>query len=293
MLRLCAVRALEDTSRDALHISAMSEMAQRVKAKERGKEKRQQDGLGLYSQIIFEFAEYSPLEHLKNIAFQAFAPRTLLFREIMVHIQQKKRWLVVVVLLLSGAVLLLSAPAQARSKAVAGISAADFVSAKSESLLAVIKQEKKGYKEDPELFIDAIKAELVPILDMRVAVGRVMGAYYAQASKGQRKCFGIVFRDSLIESFAKAVAEFDFDRIDVVSSTQKADSRKAVVGMNVRTRSGSITLSYSLYLTSSGSWKLYNIRVDGADLTSVYIGQFASRMAVDKDIDKVIDNWEG
>ena len=171
--------------------------------------------------------------------------------------------------------------------------AGEYVQIKSEQLLAIINREKVHYREDPERFIEAIRAELLPLLDMRVAVRKVMGSHYRQATSGQKKRFGERFRDSLIEAFAKAIAEFEFESIDVTSSQQKKGSRQAVVEMRIKTRSSEVSLVYYLYLARSGDWKLYNMRLDGADLTSAYVGQFTSRMAAYNDIDRVIDSWGG
>ena len=188
---------------------------------------------------------------------------------------------------------LLTAALAPRVQADDSLSAADFVERKSEELLAVVKRESAYFSTDPERFVQAVQEELAPFLDMRVAVRRVMGSYYRQASKEQRRRFGTVFRDSLIESFAKAIAEFDFESIEVVGSKQKEGSRQAQVDMVVQTRSSRVSLTYYLYQARSGAWKLFNIRVDGADLTSVYLGQFASRMAAYNNIDRVIDAWGG
>ena len=180
-------------------------------------------------------------------------------------------------------------PAQADDS----LSAAAFVERKSEELLAVVNRESAYFGTEPERFIQAVQEELAPFLDMRVAVRRVMGSYYRQASKEQRRRFGTVFRDSLIESFARAIAEFEFESIEVVDSKQKEGSRQAQVEMVVQTRSSRVSLTYYLYQARSGAWKLFNIRIDGADLTSVYLGQFASRMAAYNNIDRVIDSWGG
>lgn len=187
---------------------------------------------------------------------------------------------------LSALLLLASASAGAVT-----ISAEQFVDETSQDLLATIRKEKEHYYDDPDRFVRAITDEMKDLVDMRVATRRVMGAHYQSASRDQRSRFAIRFRDQLLTAFAKAVAEFEFDSIEVTGSKQKEGSRQAVVTMAVAARSGKVDLDYYLYQARSGDWKLYNIRIEGADLTSTYVGQFRSLMAAHNDIDKVIEHW--
>lgn len=173
------------------------------------------------------------------------------------------------------------------------LSAADFVDQASTELLATIEQHKASYDTNPEMFVQAIQEELNPMLDMRIAVRKVMGDYYKTASKEQRARFGIRFRDSLTSVFAKTIAEFKLEKIVISNSSQKSGSRLATVDMQATTSASTVTLTYYLYVNKLGEWKLYNIRIDGADLTNVYVGQFASSMATYKDIDQVINQWDG
>ena len=48
---------------------------------------------------------------------------------------------------------------------------------------------------------------------------------------------------------------------------------------------------YYMYLNGQGEWMLYNIVIDGVNLSLTFRKQFNSLMKTEKDIDEVIKKW--
>ena len=170
----------------------------------------------------------------------------------------------------------------------------NYVSQSADRLLAIISKHRDSYKENPEILISAVSEELRDITDLRRTSTAVMGKYARSATRDQRKRFAMVFSENLLNLYSSAMAEFDFETIEVTDVVVGGEpgKAKAIVTMKVTTASDAYEIRYQMRQYKSGEWKVLNVILQGTDFVSLFRSTFASKMLEYKgDIDQVIDHW--
>jgi phospholipid transport system substrate-binding protein len=120
-----------------------------------------------------------------------------------------------------------------------------------------------------------------------------MAKYYRRATDEQKARFVTVFQDKMIRTYAKALVEFDNERVEVVeSTTNESKPDRAAIDLIVYSNEGTIyTINYSMVLVDS-QWMLRNVTIEGINIGLQFRSQFAAYMAkYSNQIDDVIDNW--
>ncbi len=195
-------------------------------------------------------------------------------------------------------VLMASAPAWADSDdAYASDDPYEVVQQASDDLLALIKDAKNYYDDDPDRFYAAVTELLDPIVDFDGFARGVLGPQYARrASSEQRREFSETFKSSLIDNYARALLQFNNEEIRVKRDDRPSqDENRREVNMELRTTDGrNFPVSYSMARNSEGRWQVRNIIVNGVNIGLTYRRQFESAMRSPQyggDLDKVIADW--
>ena len=147
-------------------------------------------------------------------------------------------------------------------------------------------------EENPEELYGLIDEVLLPRFDTRYAGYLVLGKkHWRSASDEQRAQFIDAFYQFLLRSYAKAVLEFDQDKIKVISPKDTPDTKRAIVKTEMRLNDGSqVPVNYSLRNTDAG-WKAYDVRIEGVSYVQNYRNQFDAEISA-KGIDAVIERLE-
>lgn len=166
------------------------------------------------------------------------------------------------------------------------------------SLLQEMEGIKPLYQSDRPAYFEAVEAALGEFVDFREVARGVMAKYGTGpngASEEQLLRFSDVFRESLVDFYGSALANYggvDFEILpmDVVSDDPENNSN---VRMSIKASDGSrFEVQYVMFLNQDRVWKLKNLYVEGVNLRRQYYAQFDSlMMSNDYDIDKVIDGW--
>jgi phospholipid transport system substrate-binding protein len=149
------------------------------------------------------------------------------------------------------------------------------------------------YTKDPEQFFQRVESSLAPFIDFDGFSRGVMAKYYRRATDEQKARFVTVFQDKMIRTYAKALVEFDNERVEVVeSTTNESKPDRAAIDLIVYSNEGTIyTINYSMVLVDS-QWMLRNVTIEGINIGLQFRSQFAAYMAkYSNQIDDVIDNW--
>lgn len=194
-------------------------------------------------------------------------------------------------LLLIFAVCLLGAP---NAVAQAGeISAYESVRQSTDILIARLIEVQPIYTADPAKFFHEIETALDPHVDFEGFAKGVMAKHYRTATEEQRSAFRRTFRDALIKTYGKALAEFDNQEVVVIEPTkpQKKPDR-AVIDLEIHAKSGKVyPVQYQL-IRKDGRWLLRNVIINGINIGLQFRSQFASFMQrYKKDMTQVIENW--
>ena len=160
-------------------------------------------------------------------------------------------------------------------------------------LLSKLREVQPLYKENPDAFFSAVDEALAPFVDFEGFAQGVMAKYYKRATTEQKAQFYQTFRKSLIETYAKALVEFDNQKVDVLRP-EKPSSRpgRETVRLDIHGKDGiTYHVDYTLTLKNN-TWLLRNVIVNGINIGLQFRSQFAASMQRHRgDIGKVVQSW--
>ncbi len=160
-------------------------------------------------------------------------------------------------------------------------------------VLSVVESKGALLERDPEAFYREIGTILEPVVAFDYIAYGVMGSFAKQASAAQRRRFSEVFQTSMITTYAKGMAVYANQEIEIVPPEQDySEQRKASVVQKLRGDGSVHTVVYSMGKSKrDNQWKLLNVIIDGVNLGTTFRAQFAQAMKKHADIDQVIANW--
>ena len=172
-------------------------------------------------------------------------------------------------------------------------SSSEYVEKIHEDIVLVVRAKQGIYEENPEEFIKAISLALQPLVDFKRISKNVMGRHYKDANKQQIEKFNKVFKESLLETYSKTLAEFRDEEIIVSSKVKKSPKgNREKVSLQIVTSTKIYPAIYDMYLNKQGEWKLINIIINGVNLGITFRNQFYSLMEKEgNDLDLVIEKW--
>lgn len=162
-----------------------------------------------------------------------------------------------------------------------------------ESLMADLQGRQDYYANNLSELEALVDSNLDQVADFRYIGASVMGNYFRNASPEQRRRFVDVFRQTLIDTYARGLVTFDYEELRVLDSQQaQRYDDQASVAMEVVASNGQVyPVSYSLRL-SNGEWRVVNVIVNGINLGLTFRNQFDQAMRDNnRDYDAVIDGW--
>jgi len=169
----------------------------------------------------------------------------------------------------------------------------NFIDARAQEMVAVIRNNQELFAKDPELFKDKINIIFEPMVDFRRVAASVMGKkYYFAATEDQRFRFIEIFKKSLLDNYASTLAQWGDQRIETVFPEIYEYKKKDSVHQFLHTASNKYPIKYTVRDNGKGAWLIINISVNGVNLGQNFRNAFqASAGNFDGDIEKVIINW--
>jgi phospholipid transport system substrate-binding protein len=166
----------------------------------------------------------------------------------------------------------------------------------ADTLIGVIKEGKTYFPKDPERFYSEVQKVLDPTIDFDTFSRGVMAVYYKRATPAQREQFEATFKTGLIRTYGKALLDFGDESIVVLPSDRpQTQPDRDSVKMEVHSKEGKIyPVIYSMRLGDDGTWRMYNIIINGINIGLTYRNQFISAMNAPENkgsLDAVINGW--
>ena len=169
-----------------------------------------------------------------------------------------------------------------------------FIDNNAQKMVQVLTLEAALFETDRSLYEQKIKDKFEPMIDFRRVAASVMGKkYYLLASQGERSEFVLIFKDSLLDTYAETLAQWG----DSTITTKFPDSKSNIYEKNVEVKQGLNTgsskypISYKLRRNEEG-WKIVNIIINGVNLGLTFRNQFqALAVTHDENIDLTLQNW--
>ena len=168
-----------------------------------------------------------------------------------------------------------------------------FIDENAQKMVRVLTEDSSLFETDRVLYENKIKEIFEPMIDFRRVAASVMGKkYYLLATKEERAEFVLIFRDSLLDTYAETLAQWGDSTITTEFPKNKEELSKNVeVRQILDTGTSKYPISYKLRKSKDG-WKIVNIIINGVNLGLTFRNQFqALAVSHNENISDTLRNW--
>lgn len=154
-------------------------------------------------------------------------------------------------------------------------SAVPMLQGAANQIIATLKANQSKLKADHTIIQHAVRQYLLPHVDVMGMSRSVLGRNaWNKATASERQEFTASFTELVIRTYATPLAEFSGETI-TFSPQQSSDGHFARVNSVIKRNNGqNIPLSYAL-VSKGGSWKVYDLSVEGVSLLQSFHNQFS------------------
>ena len=168
-----------------------------------------------------------------------------------------------------------------------------FIDENAQKMVRVLTEDSSLFETDRVLYENKIKEIFEPMIDFRRVAASVMGKkYYLLATKEERAEFVLIFRDSLLDTYAETLAQWGDSKITTEFPKNKEELSKNIeVKQTLDTGTSKYPISYKLRKSKDG-WKIVNIIINGVNLGLTFRNQFqALAVSHNENISDTLRNW--
>ena len=169
-----------------------------------------------------------------------------------------------------------------------------FIDKNAQKMVEVLTSNSDLFDSNRLEYEYKIKEIFEPMIDFRRVAASVMGRkYYLLANKNQRSEFVLIFKDSLLDTYAETLAQWGDSTITTKFPKSKLDLdiKNVEVKQVLDTGNSKYPISYKLRKNDE-EWKIVNIIINGVNLGLTFRNQFqALAISHNENIDLTIDNW--
>ena len=171
-----------------------------------------------------------------------------------------------------------------------------FIDNNAQKMVQVLTLEAALFETDRALYEQKIKDIFEPMIDFKRVSASVMGKkYYLLASKEERSEFVVIFKESLLDTYAETLAQWG----DSTITTEFPDNKTNIYEKNVEvkqildTGSSKYPISYKLRKNKNEKgWKIVNIIINGVNLGLTFRNQFQALADThDENINLTLRYW--
>ena len=168
-----------------------------------------------------------------------------------------------------------------------------FIDENAQKMVRVLTEDSSLFETDRVLYENKIKEIFEPMIDFRRVAASVMGKkYYLLATKEERAEFVLIFKDSLLDTYAETLAQWGDSTITTEFPKNREELSKNVeVKQTLDTGTSKYPISYKLRKSNDG-WKIVNIIINGVNLGLTFRNQFqALAVSHNENISDTLRNW--
>lgn len=147
----------------------------------------------------------------------------------------------------------------------------------AQQIIQSLKNHQDTLHNNPKIIHQAIQTYLLPHIDVEGMARSVLGRQaWMKASSAEKAAFAQEFTQLVIRTYAAPLAQYSGETISFSPVRGNLESRFIRVNsIIVRPNGQRIPLSYNL-VAKSGSWKIYDLNVEGVSLLQSFRTQFAN-----------------
>lgn len=157
----------------------------------------------------------------------------------------------------------------------------------SRQLIDTLKKERAAVRERPEYMFDLVDQVLGPHVDFPRMSGWVLGKHWRQATPDQRQRFIAAFRVLMVRFYTAALLEDPRQLDELLARDDKlitflpgrpAEGDTTTVRSEVHLEGGKVVQVLFSVHNRDGSWKVYDVTVEGVSLVTNYRTSFAQEI---------------
>lgn len=156
-------------------------------------------------------------------------------------------------------------------------SAVPMLEQAANQIIDTLKANRSTLKTDQALIHQAVERYLLPHVDLTGMSRSVLGRNaWSQASATEKKEFTQAFTQLVVRTYSTPLAEYSGETVTFSPQQEAAsDGRFTRVNSVIKRANGQvIPLSYAL-VSKDGSWKVYDLSVEGVSLLQSFRNQFS------------------
>lgn len=141
----------------------------------------------------------------------------------------------------------------------------------TDKVLSELSAKRSELKADQSKLYRLVDEIILPHFDFERMSRLVLGKHWRTASADQQGKFVGEFKSLLVRTYATALFEYTGQEIVYKPFHDKAGDGRATVRTEIKPNDGPpVPLDYSLAKNDDGSWKVFDIRIDGISLVTNY-----------------------
>jgi len=145
----------------------------------------------------------------------------------------------------------------------------------TDDVLAAIKSDKDLAAGDKQKAIKLAEEKVLPYIDFEQATRLAVGRAWRQATPEQQKRLVSEFRNMLVRTYSNAISAYQGQTLKVLPSRGgKQDPEETTVRTQfVRAGGQPLPIDFTMH-QKEGTWKVYDIVVEGVSLVMTYRSEF-------------------
>lgn len=140
----------------------------------------------------------------------------------------------------------------------------------TDALLMRLNSEFDVYAEDSQKMYAMLEEVVLPVVDMETFSRLTLGKHWQALDESRKKDFMTGFQAMLVRTYGKKLllsADIKNLKIEYIPGEGSGSGKKyQIVGTRVISGSGAVPLSVSYALVNRGTWKVFDIIVDGTSM---------------------------
>ncbi|MBS0417055.1 MAG: ABC transporter substrate-binding protein [Proteobacteria bacterium] len=157
-------------------------------------------------------------------------------------------------------------------------SPSDVIQQAAQGALHELAAKRDTYRKNPSDIRSLVDKYLLPHFDTEYAARLVLGQNWRTATAEQRRRFIEAFYRSLLTHYSGALIDLTPDQLRIFPTPVEPSASQATVRTEVRHGNADrIAVNYSMHKTL-GSWKVYDVSVDGISYVKSYREDFAEQI---------------
>jgi phospholipid transport system substrate-binding protein len=169
---------------------------------------------------------------------------------------------------------LLGAAALAFSAWAQQLAPNELVQKITDEILAAIKSDKQLAAGDKQKAMKLAEEKVLPYVDFEQATRLAVGRAWREATPEQKKRLVSEFRNMLVRTYSNAISTYEGQTLKVLPARGKQDPEETVVRTQfIRAGGQPLPIDFTMH-QKEGTWKVYDITVEGVSLVMTYRSEF-------------------